>query len=127
MTKSMSIPEYMIDIGKIVVKSQLDLLKKVAQELDLDDEKYNELCDKYVDVSVSKMKIKKDKNAPKKPKTSYMFFCQDKRQEVNNKYPGKMMGETSKILGKMWAKLSEEEKEKYVKMIYEEAKKQYNN
>ena len=133
MSKTASIPEYMIDMSKIVVSVQIDLLKNVVKELELSDEKFNELRDKFVDESTSKMKVKKDKNAPKKPKTSYMFFCQEKRAEVQKKHPGKSMGDTSKILGEMWSKLSEKEKAKYVKMNeqakeeYEEEMKEYGN
>jgi hypothetical protein len=63
-----------------------------------------------------KKRRKKDPNAPKRPLSSYMLFCQDHRAEVKTKL-GKDYDITdmAKKLGKMWSKLSDDEKKKYEK------------
>jgi len=56
---------------------------------------------------------KKDPNAPKRPLSSYMLFCQAHREEVKKKYPGEGVVEIVKHLSKMWAKASDTEKKKF--------------
>lgn len=82
--------------------------------------------------SGEKKRRKKDPNAPKRPLSSYMFFCQDHREEVKGKL-GKDQNITdmAKKLGKMWSKLGDDDKKKYekkaakAKEVYEKEKKKY--
>lgn len=64
-----------------------------------------------------KMKAKKNKNLPKKPKSAYFFYCDDKRPallEKAKKKGGKInIGEIAKELGQMWRKMKPEKKKKY--------------
>ena len=52
----------------------------------------------------------KDENAPKKPKSGYMIYCQNVRNEIKGENPDKKMIEISKILGSTWKELAEEDK-----------------
>lgn len=113
----------MIDIAKLITTMQIEVIRKVCTELD-QEEKMEEMIDKFVDQSISKMKVKKDKNEPKKPKTSYMFFCDEYREDVRTNNPELKMGGISKVLGKKWKKVTEAEMEKYKKKA-EEAKEKY--
>ena len=67
-----------------------------------------------------KMKSKKNKNLPKKAKSAYFFYCDEKRPallEKEKKKGGKVnIGTVAKELGAMWQKLSAEKKKKYEKM-----------
>ena len=53
---------------------------------------------------------KKDKNAPKRGKSAYLFFCNDKRAEIKEE-----LGEDAKAtevtsrLGELWNELKEDE------------------
>ena len=71
-----------------------------------------------------KGKKEKDENKPKRAKTGYIFFCQDKRNEVKKKNPNASFGEIGSALGKMWRELGEKEKAKYLKKN-EDDKKRY--
>lgn len=72
----------------------------------------------------SQRKKKKDKNAPAKPKSSYILFCMEKRQGLKDKNPEMKATSITSELGKMWQKLSDTQKAKYAKKA-EEDKKRY--
>ena len=59
------------------------------------------------------MKKKKDPNAPKKPKTGYMRFCDEIREKLRKENPEMQLGGIAKLLGKEWNKLSDAKKEEY--------------
>ncbi|KIP01338.1 hypothetical protein PHLGIDRAFT_113118 [Phlebiopsis gigantea 11061_1 CR5-6] len=59
-------------------------------------------------------KAKKDKNAPKRALSAYMFFSQDWRERVKAENPDAGFGEIGKLLGTKWKELNEEEKKPYV-------------
>ncbi len=68
----------------------------------------------------SKLKFKKDPNKPKKPKSGFLFFCDKERGKLIEKEKKKnkkvVIGNIAKELGKMWKKLSDNEKKKYEEM-----------
>ena len=101
---------------KSIMKSHEAIIREVCNELEIEDEeKVNELVKKLLDTSFSTVKAKKDPNRVKRAKSGYLFFCDEKRKEVQNKNPGKSMGDISKVLGSMWKELSDEDKVKYNK------------
>ena len=81
-------------------------------------DKCDELIEKFVG---KKMKIKPQKNPhqPKRPKSAYFYFCDDKRPALIKKAKGKngkkkvIVGEVAKELGEMWKKKKEEDKQQY--------------
>ncbi|KAI1320715.1 hypothetical protein EDD11_010249 [Mortierella claussenii] len=82
---------------------------------------------------VSKKKVKKpvvpvvkDKNCPKRPRNSYIFFTLMKRDDIKKKHPEFKPTEITKMLGEEWQKLSEAEKESYGSMA-ENDKKRYQS
>ena len=99
-------------------ESHASLLRSVCLELGHSD-KINELMEKFVGEKI-KMKSKKNKNLPKKAKSAYFFYCDEKRPallEKEKKKGGKVnIGTVAKELGAMWQKLSAEKKKKYEKM-----------
>jgi hypothetical protein len=65
-----------------------------------------------------KLKIEpklKDENAPKRPKSAYMFFAEKKRPEIREEQPELKMTEVSKVIGERWKEASPESKAKYSK------------
>ena len=64
-----------------------------------------------------KMKFKKDPNKPKKPKSGFLFFCDEVRGKIieeHKKDNGKVViGDVAKELGKLWKKLTDSKKNKY--------------
>jgi len=102
-------------IMKSMIKSHEDTIRAVCAELEVHDQnKIDELVQKLCDTSFSSVKAKKDPNRVKKPKSAYLFFCADKRKEIQEKFPEKNMGEVSKVLGSIWQDLSQEDKAQYV-------------
>lgn len=65
---------------------------------------------------------KRDPNAPKHPKSAYMFFCDGERPNVKN--DGFEKGDVFKELGRRWQELSDEQKKPMVKKA-EKAKAEY--
>jgi ABC-type transporter MlaC component len=112
-----------LDISKLLAKTHETLIEQICKELNAED-RVEELVKKYISNDFSKLKPKKDPNMPKKPKSGYMFFCDEHRRVVMTKNKSAKMGEISKILGNMWKKMDEEEKKPYMDQA-EEAKEEY--
>ncbi|KAF9179360.1 hypothetical protein BGZ50_006978 [Haplosporangium sp. Z 11] len=70
--------------------------------------------------------VVKDKNCPKRPRNSYIFFTLMKRDDIKKKHPEFKPTEITKMLGEEWQKLSETEKESYGSMA-EDDKKRYQS
>lgn len=63
----------------------------------------------------------RDPNAPKKPLTSYIYYCNEHREKVRQDgkdAEGKLLSvtEASKVLSVMWKKLTDKQKAKYEKL-----------
>jgi len=75
---------------------------------------------------------KKDPNAPKRPRTSFMYFSQEARDDVKKDNPDISFGEIGKELGKQWKKMKAADKKKYDKLAekdkarYEKEKAKYD-
>ena len=65
----------------------------------------------------------KDKAKKPKAKSAYLFFNQEKRQEVIDKNPGIKPKDILKELGRLWKETSESEREKYNKLAEEDKKR----
>lgn len=84
-----------------------------------------------------KMKFKKDPNKPKKPKSGFLFFCDELRPDLikvqKKKEKKVVIGEIAKELGKRWKKLSDKQKNVYNemkekdKLRYSQELENYNN
>jgi hypothetical protein len=67
-----------------------------------------------------KEKAPKDKDAPKRPLSAYMFFSKDMRDVIKAENPSITFGETGKALGAKWAEADEPTKKKYTEMADED-------
>ena len=80
----------------------------------------------------TKAKKEKDPDAPKRPLSSYMLFCQDERETVKEEHPTFKAKEILTELGKRWKALDEDDKKTYTdrfnenKKVYEVEKKKYD-
>lgn len=96
-------------------------------------ENKNQLTSIISSSSVSKSSKKvKDPDAPKRGKSSYIYFCLENRDKIKKKNPEMDAKDLTKELGRMWREdVSDEEKAKYVKMSekdksrYEKEKETY--
>jgi hypothetical protein len=74
----------------------------------------------------SKPKKKKTKkNGPKKPKSAYLYFCEEKRAEVKAENPEMKPTEITAELGRLWNKIKDTPKAIKYKEQAEDAKAQY--
>ena len=111
-------------------ESHAQLLRMVCLELGQTD-KCDELIEKFVG---KKMKIKPQKNPhqPKRPKSAYFYFCDDKRPALIKKAKGKngnkkvVVGDVAKELGEMWKKKKDADKKKYEELAKKD-KERYQN
>lgn len=78
-----------------------------------------------------KIKKQKDPLMPKRPKSSFLYFCDAHRGIIRKKNSKLTMGDTMRELGKMWRECKDTSK--YVKLAtdakeeYEEKMEEYNN
>jgi hypothetical protein len=113
----------------------VDNMENIVRELN-SDKTIKELSELMSDKKVGDKKEKKgkkikDENAPKRPKNSYMFYCEKMRQTLKEENPDMNMIEITKLIGVEWKKLSDEEKNEFQdkastdKKRYEEQNKSY--
>ena len=67
----------------------------------------------YSDLVKKCLKTKKDENAPKKPRSSYIMYCNSIRKEVTETHPTLKMHEISKKLSERWNGITDEVKKKF--------------
>jgi len=107
-----------VSINDTWFESHAHLVKMVALELGQPD-KVPELLEMFLGNKM-KIKLQKNPNAPKRAKSSYMFYSEKYRENVQNKmkknnpnYKGSLMGLVSKELGANWKKLKDGEKKPF--------------
>lgn len=93
-------------------------------------EEYKKVLDKdvknFAKSVIRPFKTPKDKNAPTKRRSDYIFFCMDKRKDVVKEFPTYKVTEISVELGKRWKLLTNEEKKPYQDKSKED-KERYND
>lgn len=55
----------------------------------------------------------KDPNAPRRPTTAYLLFCQQNRDKLRAANPGMAFLDVTKELGQQWTQLDEEERQRF--------------
>ena len=91
-----------VNILQCIYDQNKTLIRDVCKELGEED-MADELIEKFLTKPNKKggpAKKTKDPNAPKKPKSAYMWFCDSARKAIMSKYPNLSMGDVSKKLGK---------------------------
>jgi len=80
-----------------------------------------------------KKKRKKDPNAPKMPINAFLFWTKENRNKVKEQHPDVEGKDVTKLCGKLWKALSEEDKKPYVEKYekdlarYKKELEDYNN
>lgn len=122
-----------IDITKKLAEmwkeSDEDLKKEYKEKSEQDKERYTKELESYVpkegfqNPKEKKTKSKKTKKTgPKKPLNAYMWFCNDKRDELKGK--GFNNTEILREMGRLWKELTDKKKKPYLKKA-EEDKERY--
>ena len=123
-----------LSLNHLWYESQKNLVANVCIQLG-QSEKIAEMQSKLLGEKL-KIKALKDPNKPKRPKSGYLFFCDDARPKLmKNMTKNKEkinLGDMAKALGKAWKKLSTadrssfEQKSTEAKAAYDEAMEKYN-
>ena len=108
----------------IMRDSHTRLIEHMCIELGCPD-RIDEFVSKFIDESI-KLKKFKDVNAPKNAKTSYMFFCTERRAELKKENKDLTFAQIMSILSKEWNALDEESRAKYVVKATQD-KERYQN
>ena len=117
------------DLNDLWYNSHKRLIHKIANEFNGID-RADELVEKYL-CKPLKIKKQRDPLLPKRPNSSFLFFCSDHRSKIRNDNPELTMGGVMKELGKLWRDISDKDKEKYntmavdAKASYEDAIENY--
>ena len=120
----------LVEITEVFYESHCELITSVCIELGQPD-RIKEIQEKLLDRI--KLKPKKDPEQPKKPKTSYMYFCQSKRDTILKENPNILLGDQSKKLGSLWSGLDDDAKKPFIqqadddKSRYEEEIEDYRD
>lgn len=107
-----------VSLNDMWYDSHAQLVRMVAFDLKASSEQIDELLEKYVGKK-QKMKAQKNPFQPKKPKSSYFYFCDDFRPKLIEKFKKKnpndkiSIANIAKDLGKKWKDLKDKDKKKY--------------
>ena len=117
------------DFLRKVLKSNKKALDSILQILEKDNEFHNSLKT-LVETNIPKPVVKvvrnkiskpKDTDAPKKPKSAYLIFCQENREKIKQENPDIQPKEILTKLGSLWQLIKNEpESKKYVKKALDE-------
>tara|TARA_Y100000996_G_C22019656_1_gene436209 strand:+ start:92 stop:520 length:429 start_codon:yes stop_codon:yes gene_type:complete len=102
-------------LNTLFYESHKSVVERVCMALG-QTEKSEEMVELLLGEKV-KMKFKKDPNKPKKPKSGFLFFCDEHRPKMIESQKKKnkkvVIGDIAKELGKKWKKLSDSQRGKY--------------
>ena len=116
-----------------IVEQDEESIRAVRQGFDARKSELLKLLNNNISTQKTKnVKRLKDINAPKRGKSSYIFFCLEKRTEIKDKNPDMSATDIIKELGRVWREdVSDKDKSKYEKLSnkdktrYEEEMKDY--
>ena len=118
-----------VNINDVWFESHNSLLQQICVELGHAD-KIDEVRAKFLGTKL-KMKAYKDPNKPKRAKSAYFYFCDDKRPAVlkaHRKKAGKNgkidMGNVAKELAKLWK--AHKDKSKYTDLAKKDTERYAN-
>ena len=100
-----------VELNALFFESHKLILQKVLIDLGHGDK-----CDEYIEKYLGdafKVKKRKDPNLPKRALSSYLYFCNEFRQQIKEDNPEAGMTDISKLLGKKWKSLTDTDKEQY--------------
>lgn len=107
-----AVTDYVVEILSSVLSD--DDLESARSALEEKHSELQKIVSKSMPSQKSTLKKVKDPNAPKRGKSSYIFFCVDKREEIKTANPDMSATEIIKELGRVWRDdLSDKDRKKY--------------
>jgi len=118
-------------LNDTIYNSHKDLIEKVVKEMEGSSDKAQELVKKLLDKP--DLKAKKDPNRPKRPKSGFLLFCDDERENLIEKEKKALkkgekfnLGLVQKKLGEQWRKLPDKKKNEYLEKTEKEKEEYYD-
>lgn len=68
-------------------------------------------------------KQKAEKTGPKKPKSGFMFYSQERRVTLKTEQPTLGITDASKVIGAEWKALTDDQKQKYLDLAENDRKR----
>jgi len=98
-------------------------------QAEVDKQRFNAEMRTYVPVDAGKRrggkrKRTKDPNAPKRSLSAFFWFCNDERPKIRGMNPEYTVGDVAKELGRMWAQVDPQTRERY-NLMAERDKQRY--
>lgn len=99
-------------------------------QAEVDKQRFNNEMRTYVPVDAGrgkrggKRKRTKDPNAPKRSLSAFFWFCNDERPKIRGMNPEYTVGDVAKELGRMWAGVDPQTRERY-NLMAERDKQRY--
>ena len=107
-----------VSLNNIFYDSHKTLIEKILKEVGQED-KLDSLVKKYLDKP--DLKMKKDPDKPKRPKSAFLLYCDDERQKLIDKQKKGLkkdekfnLGIIQKKLCEQWKGLNQDKKNKYI-------------
>lgn len=118
------------EVTKVFLEIAKDTSKKVdekkfGEQVEEKNKEITTLLKKMLNKIEKVQKRKKDPNAPKRPLTAYLFFCQKHREILTKKHPDLKAPEVTSRLGAEWKKADKKARAPFEKMA-KKAKEDYN-
>jgi hypothetical protein len=120
-------------IKEAPIKTKAKEASNKTKETKVKEVKTKEVKTKAPKAKAASKKKEKDPAAPKKNKSSYLFFVTEKRAQVVSDFPELKGKDIVSKLAELWRELSDDEKKPFVdlaakdKIRYEEDKKNYTS
>lgn len=108
-----------VSVSELFYESHKSVIEKVCLHLQVEPSQMDDIVEKFLGKQ-QKVKALKDPNLPRRPKSAYIYFCHELRPKLKETLPNAKLPEVARELGKRWSTASNEEKEKFEKMSFED-------
>ena len=110
------------DVIANIINSQMTLFfEKLNEKYDIEISEMQEIWENMegapAPVKKGKAKKAKDPNAPKKPRSAYIFFSTEKRPIVKEEEPKLTFGDLNRRLGEMWQEEKSKDSKEYKRFM----------
>ena len=102
------------NFGPLDVEDQLHKMWEINCQNQQSEDKVNQQHKSTSKTKKKSSKKEKDPNAPKKPFSAYMIYCNSNRETMKKDFPNMSNNELFTALGNCWKQLGNEERAQYV-------------
>ena len=108
----------LVSVNKLFYESHKSIIEKVLKDVGKEDQ-CEAMLKKYLDKQ--DLKMKKDPNKPKRPKSAFLLYCDEERPKLIEKQKKNLkkgekfnLGDIQKKLGQLWKALKDDKKKVFI-------------